>query len=240
MEVFAPEHLPGVGMGNLTSIAAICGLIGVALTSGALLAQGVLGTLIFTLSALIVLGQKPDLGGSPELVVGAIIILGVLLIARILLAKRATKAEAELVGAAKDSPETKQAYKRITRQRFQEQLLAIAAVSWGGLLVGFAWAEWNEMPFTLDDREAAAGMAIALIAAAIGGDIVWRFVTGAVRAGASPGIVAAAVVFIVYLVNVASVYVPFAGAVALLVALLLVVRLRRRKAEKHRGLRILS
>ena len=81
MEIFAPHNLPGVGMGNLTSIAGVCGLIGLAVTSGMLIAEGIVGTLVFIGSALAVLAAKDDLGGNPEL---TIIGLAILLVAAIL------------------------------------------------------------------------------------------------------------------------------------------------------------
>ena len=89
------------------------------------------------------------------------------------------------------------------------------------------------------DTEAFVGLAIGLVAGAIGGDAVWRFVDGAVRAGGSALIVGVVVVIAAFTLNVASVYVPFVGLVVLGIAAFLALRLRRRRQEKHAGLRIL-
>src|SRR5687767_7858556 len=107
MEIFAPEYLPGVGMGDLTSIAAACGLLGLAVTSGMLIAEGAMGTLLYVLAALLVLGEKPDFGGSTP---AAVLVLGLLLLtvaARVLIEMRTRREAKGLAGAAKDAPETR-------------------------------------------------------------------------------------------------------------------------------------
>lgn len=240
MELFAPDHLPGVGMGDLQSIAAICGLLGLAATSGALVAEGALGTLVFSLAALSVLGQKEDFGGSVPAAAAILVFLLLAAATRWLFAVRARRDAAALVGAAADAPETKAARSAIARRQRWAQGLAIASVAWAGAAAGFAWAEWNEVPFRLEDAEAAAGLVIGIVAAAIAGDAAWRFLQGALRAGGSAVVVGVAVVVVALVLNVASVYVPFAGLAVLVLAALLAVRLRRRQQQKYGGLRILN
>ena len=240
MELFAPENLPGVGMGDLTSIAAICGLLGLAVTSGMLIAEGAIGTILFSIGALAVLQEKPDLGGSTP---AAVIVLAFLLIAvaaRLLLQMRLRRDAAALTGAAKDAPETKAANASIARREGFAQGMAILAGVWAGGAAGFAWAEWNEVPFRLSDTESWFGLVLGVVAASIGGDAAWRFLRGATRAGGSAAIVGTVVCVIAFGLNSASVYVPFVGGVAFLLALVLAVRLRRRQQQKYAGLRILS
>lgn len=240
MELFAPEHLPGVGMGDLGSIVAICGLLGLAATSGALVAEGALGTLVFALAALAVLGQKEDFGGSVPAAAAVLVFLLLAAATRWLLAARARRDAAALVGAAADAPETRAVRTTITRRERWAQRLAVASVAWAGAATGLAWAEWNEAPFRLADAEAGIGLAVGIVAAAIAGDAAWRFLQGALRAGGSPVVVGAVVVAVALALNVASVYVPFAGLVVLVLAGILAVRLRRRQQQKYGGLRILN
>jgi hypothetical protein len=240
MEIFAPDNLPGVGMGDLESIAAICGLLGLAVTSGMLIAQGALGTLVFAISAVAVLQQKEDFGGSVPASLAIVVFLLLAAAARWLLETRARRASAELAGAAADAPETKAARQAIARRERWARWIAIVSVAWAGAAVGFAWAEWNEVPFRLEDLEAWVGLLLGLVAAAVGGDAAYRFLAGATRAGGSAGIVGGVVVLIAYLLNATSFYVPFLGAVVFVLALVLAVRLRRRQQQKFQGLRILS
>jgi len=240
MDLFAPHNLPGVGMGDLSSIAAICGLLGLAVTSGVLIAEGAIGTVVFVLSAVAVLQEKPDFGGSTPAALAVLIFLLVAVAARVLLTSRAAREEASLVGAAKDSPETKATRVRIATRERWAQWIAVVSVAWAGAIGGFAWAEWNEVPFRLEDSEAAFGLGLGLIAAAIGGDAAWRFLRGAIRAGGSAPIVGTIVTAVALLLNSASVYVPFVGAAVFIIALVLAVRLRRRQQKKYAGLRILS
>ncbi|MCZ4495523.1 MAG: hypothetical protein JWM25_106 [Thermoleophilia bacterium] len=240
MDLFAPENLPGVGMGDLESIVAVLGMIGLAVTSGALIAQGTLGTILFVISGIAVLQEKPDFGGSTP---AALVIFGFLLVAvaaRTILEMRATREEAGVAGLAKDSKETKQLVAAVERRRRMARALTFLAVLWGGAAVGFAWAEWNEVPFRLEDAEAIIGLGLGLLVAAIGGDAAWRFLSGALRAGGSALVVGIVVVVIAYLLNVASFYIPFVGIVPLLLAIWLAIRLRRRAQQKYAGLRILS
>jgi hypothetical protein len=95
------------------------------------------------------------------------------------------------------------------------------------------------VPFRIGDTESLVGLGIGVAAALIGGDAAWRFVDGAMRAGGSELIVGLVVVIVVLGANVASVYVPFVGAVVLVLAALLALRLMRRAQAKHGGLRIL-
>lgn len=240
MEIFAPEHLPGVGMGDLQSIAAICGLLGLAVTAGVLVAEGVIGTIIFVASAVVVLSEKPDLGGSVPATILVLALLTLFVSSRVALGQRARREQASLAGAAADAPETKAARARIERREAWARRLAFLAVVLAGASAGFAWAEWNEVPFRLEDIEAAAGLAIGLVAAAVGGDAAWRFLQGAIRAGGSAPIVGAIVCIVAYALNAASVYLPFAGGVVFLLAIVLAIRLRRRQQQKYKGLRILS
>lgn len=240
MDLFAPSNLPGVGMGDLRAVVAILGAVGIAVTSGALLAEGAIGTIVFVVGALAVLQEKPDFGGS---VPGAVVILAALLLlaaARLLLEQRARREDVALAGAAKDAPETKAAQGQIERRRRFARGLTLVAVALGSGVVGFAWAEWNEVPFTLQDGEAWSGLVLGVVAGAIGGDAIWRFMSGAVRAGGSAPVMGAIVAAVVLALNTASVYVPFAGGVVLLLFAVLAIRLRRRSSQKYAGLRILG
>jgi hypothetical protein len=240
MEIFSPENLPGVGMGDLESIAAICGLLGLATASGVLVAEGIIGTIVFAVSAIVLLDQKHDFGRSPEAIALVLALLAAAVVVRVLLARGAGREEAELVGAAKDAPETKARAAKVARRARWVQTLAILAVVWAGALVGFAWAEWDEVPFELQDIEAAVGLGLGLLAGAVGGDAAWRFLQGAVRAGGSAVIVGAVVTIIAFTLSALSVYVPFVGAVVFVLAAVLATRLRRRQQQKYAGLRILS
>lgn len=240
MELFSPDYLPGVGMGDLESIAAVCGLLGIAVTSGVLIGEGALGTLLFALSAVALLQQKDDFGGSVPASLAVLVFLLLAAAARFILASRARRDAAAIVGAAADAPETKAVRSAVDRRERWVRYIAIFSVAWAGAAVGFAWAEWNEVPFRLEDTEAAVGLGIGVVAGAIGGDAAWRFLQGALRAGGSAMIVGIVVCLAAYALNVASVYVPFVGAVVFLLALVLGARLRRRAKQKYQGLRILS
>lgn len=240
MDLFSPSNLPGVGMGDLESIAAICGLLGLAVTSGMLIAEGLLGTLVFAISAVALLQEKDDYGGSVPAALAVLVFLLLAAAVRWLLASRARSARAQLTGAAQDAPETKAIRAAVARRDSWGQWLAIISVAWAGAAVGFAWSEWNEVPFRLDDREAGLGLVLGIVAALVGGDAAWRFLQGAVRAGGSTTIVGTFVVVAAFLLNVASVYVPFVGAVVFVLALVLALRLRRRQQQTAGGLRILN
>lgn len=240
MDLFSPANLPGVGMGDLESIAAICGLLGIAVTSGMLVAQGALGTLVFALSALAVLQEKDNFGGAVPASLAVIIFLLLAAAGRWLLDTRAARLQVELAGAAPDAPETRAARARSARLARWARGLSIVAVAWTGVAVGFAWAEWNEVPFRLQDTEAVLGLVLGLVAAAIGGDAAARFLDGAVRAGGSALIVGVVVILVAYLLNSLSFYVPFVGGIVFVLTLVLAVRLRRRAQQKYQGLRILS
>ena len=240
MEIFAPHNLPGVGMGNLTSLAGLLGMVGLAVTSGMLVAEGVLGTLVFVASAVAVLSAKPDLGGSPAYSIAALALLVVLLVVRLLLARRAARTTLSLVGSAPDAAETRTARAAAARSLAWSVGLTIASVAFAGALVGFAWAEWNEIPFEIGDTESLVGLGVGLVTAAIGGDAAFRFLQGAVRAGGSSAVVGTVIAVAAYALNTASFYVPFVGGVVLIVAIVLAIRLRRRQERKYAGLRILS
>ncbi len=240
MELFSPDYLPGVGMGDLESVAAICGLLGLAVTCGALIAEGLIGTLVFALSAVALLQQKDDFGGSTPATLAVLVFLLLAAVARWVLVTRARREEAAIVGAAADAPETKAARAGVARRERWVRWIALISVAWAGAAVGFAWAEWNEVPFQLEDTEAFVGLALGIVGAAVGGDAAWRFLQGAVRAGGSTIIVGVAVCIAAYLLNATSVYVPFVGAVVFVLALVLSLRLRRRAQQKYQGLRILS
>jgi hypothetical protein len=240
MDVFAPDNLPGVGMGDLQSIAAALGLVGLATTSGALLAEGLIGTVLFVASAFAVLSEKHDFGGALPATVAVLVLLVLAAIGRLLLVRSARAVTAGLAGAAKDAPETRAAAKRAAGREAWAWRLAILATAVGGAAAGFAWSEWNEVPFQVGDTESLVGLALGVVAAAFGGDAAWRFLQGAVRAGGSSAIVGVVVCVVAYLLNVASVYVPFVGGVVFLLAVVLAVRLRRRQQQKYAGLRILS
>jgi hypothetical protein len=240
MELFAPENLPGVGMGDLDSIAAVCGLLGLAVTSGVLVAQGWIGSLVFGASAVVLLQEKHDWGRSPEALGIVLVVLVLSLLARTLLTKAARRETAALAGTAKDDPEVRARAAAIGRREAWVQRMAILGVIWAGAVVGFAWAEWDEVPFVLRDLESGVGLGLGLVAGAIGGDAAWRFLQGALRAGGSSVIVGTVVTFVAFALSAFSVYVPFVGAVVFVLAAVLATRLRRRQQQKYAGLRILS
>ncbi len=240
MDVFSPSNLPGVGMGDLDSLTALLGLLGMALTSGILITQGMLGTLVYVISAIAVLREKDDFGGSVPASLAVLVFLLLATMVRWLLDARATRERATLTGAAADALETKAARSRIAKREGWAHALAIVSVVFAGAAAGFAWSEWNEVPFRLDDGEAVAGLLIGILAASIGGDFAWRFLHGAVRAGGSAAIVGTALVLLAWLLNAASVYVPFVGGVVFVVISLLALRLRRRQQHTAGGLRILN
>src|SRR6186997_88735 len=65
MEIFPESYLPGVGMGSVASVVGLGGLIALAVTSGAMLAQGMIGALVFVAAAVAVLLQKHGLLTDP-------------------------------------------------------------------------------------------------------------------------------------------------------------------------------
>lgn len=240
MDLFAPHNLPGVGMGELVSITALCGLVGVAVTSGMLIAEGIIGSVLFVGASLAVLSSQSDLGGSVVFALLASALLLAAAVARYMLGARTRRTLAKLVGAAADAPETRAARAGVSRADSLARALAITSVLLGGALVGLAWAEWNELPFSVGDAESLVGMAIGFVAAGIGGDAASRFLAGAVRAGGSTTVVGVVVVVVAFALNASSFYVPFTGGVVLVAALVLALRLRRRTQQKYAGLRILS
>jgi hypothetical protein len=209
MELFAPGNLPGTGMGDIASIGGICGLIGLAVTSGALLVEGVLGTILYLLCALAVLGLKNDPFGESAPMVGiALVAIVAVSMLRFIIGSR-------------------------------RGLLAFIAATLGGGAVGYAWAEWNEVPFGFDS-ESAVAIAVGCVAAAIGARAAQLFLEGSIRAGGHAGIVGFVVCTVALALNALSFYVPFAGAAVLVLALIVMVRLGRRDKGKYEGLRILS
>lgn len=240
MEIFAPDYLPGVGMGDLASITAISGLLGLAVTSGIMVAQGWIGSAVFVLSSCVLLMQKDHHGGAVTIAAALLgTILGMAII-RWWLDRRAKSFKSQLVGVAADAPDSKVKKKRFARCERWSHGLAIVGVVVAGAAVGFAWAEWNEVPFRLDDLEGAFGIMLGIVGASIGGDASWRFIRGATNAGGSAVMVGFLIVVGAWILNALSVYVPFVGGVVLILSLILAVRLRRRARQTYKGLRILS
>lgn len=100
MELLAPQNLPGVGMGDLASLGGIGGLVGLAVTSGALLLARVPGTIVYCIAAvLVLLGNDERWGGQP--VVAGVLLAAVLACAVLadVLDRRALSWVALLVGA---------------------------------------------------------------------------------------------------------------------------------------------
>lgn len=240
LSLFAPDNLPGVGMGNLMSVVGVGGLIGLAVTSGALVASGMVGTVVFIAAAAAVLSAKDDFGGVLPIAVGLLAVVLAASIVHVVATRRARTASDGRVGTAKDDPATKAAISGARRSKRLARVAAFTGVCVAGAATGFAWAEWNEAPFAIGDTESLAGTALGLVLAAIGGDAAWRFVTGAVRAGGSWTIVGASAAIVAFVLNSVSFYVPFAGFVVLVAAALLTLRLRRRDRAKYEGLRILA
>lgn len=240
MDLFAPEYLPGVGMGDLTSVVGICGALGMAATAGMLLAEGAIGTTLFVASAIALLSRKPDFGESVPAVAFILALLSIATIIRTVLIVRARRAGANLAGTATGDEAAVALRTSVARRESRARSLSIISVVYGGAAVGFAWAEWNEVPLRLEDAESVVGLAVGVVAASVGGDAAYRFIAGAIRAGGSPALVGIALSLVALGLNAASVYIPFAGAIVVALALLAVLRLRRREHGRHRGLRILS
>lgn len=235
MELFAPTGLPGVGMGDLLSITGVGGLVALATTSGALVAEGIVGTLIYLAAAIAVLAQKPDLGGHPGAVTAVLVVVGLAAGVRVLLEGRGRAALAATGAGAADAIQTGTGPRR--GPAGWPEALAVAVA---GLSVGYAWAEWNEAPFAFADREAVAGLLLGLACATIGAYAAHIFIVGSVRAGGHAAIVGAAVIVAAGALNIAGFYVPFVGYLALFSAVVVSLRLRRRAQRKYKGLRILS
>lgn len=226
MDIFPAANLPGVGMGSTYTLVGMGGLVGLAVTSGALIAEGLIGTLLYVAAALSVLSNKPGtLTDRPEVAGTALTAIVVLALMRGWLRRRAA-AQASTATAVADGRGI--------------QLLSIAAVAIGGASLGYAWAEWNNLPFSFHSTEALVGALVGLGAAAIGGHAANLFVSGSVRAGGSAGIVGIAVAFTALVVNGAAFYVPFVGWATLFAAIFIAVRLQRRAKAKYKGLRMLN
>lgn len=218
MELLAPSNLPGVGMGSALSIIGLGGLLGLAVTSGAMLAEGLVGIVVWVAASIAALEAKPDhLGGRPSLVIGMLAAMLALGLVRIFVERRAGDPFC-------------------TTARW----LAIATVLAGSAMAGVAWSEWNEVPISIGDAESIVGLAAGIMAGAVGGHAAWLFTSGSVRGGASRAIVVGTVLIVALVLNAASVYVPFAGFVILVAAALLAWRLHRRDRGKYKGLRILA
>lgn len=214
MDVFAPGSLSGVGLGNITSVAGFGGLLAMAVVSGALLAEGVVGTVLWLVVSIAGLATlTPAYGGAAPLMLGAVVAVFALGI----VAWRLERSEAP-----------------------SGRLFAFAAAVAAGACMGFAWSEWNELPFRLRDAEALVGTMVGLAAAVVGGHAAYLFTRGSVRAGGSAAIVGAAVGFVALVAGALGVLVPFAGYVVLALAAVLAIRLGRRVRAKYKGLRILA
>lgn len=211
MEVLAPDQLPGVGMGDIASLGGLGGLLGLAVTSGALMAAGLPGALVYVLAAILVLAGNDERWGDQPLVSG-VVLAAVLAVATI---------------------------RTFAAERMGTRMVWLGAVLAGAAL-GYAWAEWNEGAFTGVDGEAWIAMVVGVAGALLGAWSAHRFVSGSVRAGGSLAIVGLAVAIVALALNAASFYVPFVGYVVAALALIVAMRLRRRDREKYKGLRILS
>lgn len=207
-------------MGNITAIVGLGGLVGMAATSGMLLAEGALGTLLWSLSAAAMLMVKdPAFGDSPALTGGMLAAAALLGVISAYVGRRRT-----------DDVSTHD------RGRWVSLLGVLAA----GASVGFGWAEWNEVPFAFADTESYVGLMLGIVAAAVGGHAAHTFVRGSVRAGGNAIIVGSVTCLSALTMNAVSFYVPFAGIVIVLLLLVLGVRLARRTGGKYKGLRILA
>src|SRR5262245_16545395 len=91
LELCAPGPLPGAGLGNIVSIAELGGLIGLAVTSGAILAEGLSGSIVYGAAAVAVLTAKDDWGGEPAFAFGTVGLLLLLAIVRVLRNHRGDK-----------------------------------------------------------------------------------------------------------------------------------------------------
>jgi hypothetical protein len=228
MEIFPPHGLPGVGMGSTLSIVGMGGLVALATTSGAMLAQGLIGTLTWIVAAVSVLVAKDVAWGDrPEFSIGVLVLLALLAIVRIAMNRRSPSAAGEDALTSATEPG-------------RGWLLPLLCAAIGGGVLGFAWSEWNEAPFTLGDTESIVGLVVGLACALVGAWAAYLFLTGSIRAGGDATIVGAFVVLASLALNALGFYVPFIGYTAIVVAAVFVVRLRRSGKDKYKGLRILS
>ncbi|MBC7644706.1 MAG: hypothetical protein H7123_06240 [Thermoleophilia bacterium] len=234
-DLFAPSNLPGVGMGDTYSLVGIGGLIGLAVTSGALVAEGLVGTMLYVIAALSVLSNKGVVSDQPVITFSALGALASLALLRAVLRRKA---------AANANPGPAMGAVSVTAAAVPDgrgvRLLSLLAVALGGASLGYAWAEWNNLPFSFHSREALIGATAGLVGAAIGGHAADLFIRGSVRAGGSAGIVGVAVALVALVLNGAAFYVPFVGLVVFVLAIVVSVRLQRRAHAKYKGLRMLN
>jgi hypothetical protein len=169
MDIFSPSKYPGVGIGDVTSIAGIGGLVGLAVAVALVL---------------------------------------------VALGFRAVR-------------------NRIVR--------SIAAIALGAALAatGMWWADYRDSSLHFGSHT-SIGVAVALVAGAIGGVTAARFIRGSVQAGGDSTIVQAAVLLAALIDAAVSVFVPFVGFAFALLCAFFTLRQRRRAGEKHAGLRILN
>jgi len=101
MDLFAPPNLPGVGMGDLSSVGGFGGLVGVAATSGALIAARIPGLLVFLASAvLVLLANDEQWGGTPIGSGIALALVAVLSLVHAVVGQRGAQLGAVLLGGA--------------------------------------------------------------------------------------------------------------------------------------------
>lgn len=227
-------------MGDIASLTGLIGLIGLAVTSGMLVAEGVAGTIVFVASVVVLLTQKPDWGGAIIVTGAALAVILVLAIVRTLINRRLRATPVRQAGRAADDPALAVEQRRIATSERRARLLSICAVTITGAAAGYGWAEWNEMPFSFIDAEAITGLVIGMVAAAVGGHAANLFMRGSLRAGGSAAVVGAVIIGAAYALNALAVYVPFAGVISLLLAAMFSLRLGRREKARYKGLRILS
>ena len=233
--ILAPKSLPGVGMGDTYSLEGIGGLIGLAVTSGALLAEGLIGTTLYVIAAISVLDNKGLVRNQPGITFSALGVIVLLALLRAFLRRQA---------AARANPGPALGAAAVAAAAVPDgraiRLLSMLAMVAGGASLGYAWAEWNNLPFSFDSREALVGAIAGIVGAAIGGHAADLFIQGSVRAGGSAGIIGVAVAMVALVLNGAAFYVPFVGLFVLALAIVIAIRLQRRAKAKYKGLRMLN
>jgi hypothetical protein len=240
MHVFPPDSLPGVGVGSALSVVGLGGLVGLAAASGAMLAEGFAGVVIWVALALGAFEADPQghpFGGRTVTVLCVLAVLVLIAGTRTVLARgRASTPKAAAAVNGNGATPRRPGTKAVAAVRS----LDLVAVLIGAGAAGLVWADWNNLPLSLGSAESWTGLAVGLVAGAVGGHAAYLFTEGSVRGGGARGIVVGTVIVAGLVLDALSLYVPFAGFAAVVACGVLATRLGRQAREKHQGLRILK
>lgn len=212
MDVFSPSRYPAVGLGDVSTIAAVGGLVGVAVALGVLLAAGLPGLAAMAIATGVLLAAHPH--GS----VGAV--ATVLPIAAIVLGVAGTV----LV--------------RANKGRAGHAVAGLGLLS-GLVAGGLWWSDWEQAQFKLGG-DAWISALVAVVAGGVAAFAIARFVNGAVAAGGHGGTVRGTATVGGIAGAALSIWVPFVGYVLFVATAWFLARQRRRAAAKYEGLRILN